>query len=92
MNVVLLLVMFAIDGKLLRDRSQRMDVHVDGVFTNEAALVAELERKLGGRVAYLEITEVDLINGHMGIDVRLQPGQGVIEPAPQRTNEVREGV
>jgi len=92
MNVVLLLVVLAVDCKPLRDRSQHMDVKLEGVYTNEAALLAELERKLGGRVAYLEITEVDLINGHMGIDVRLQPGQGVIEPAPQRTNEVREGV
>ena len=32
----------AVDNKPLRDRSQRMDVHLDGVFTNEAALVAEL--------------------------------------------------
>jgi hypothetical protein len=52
--------MLAFDCKPLRDRSRRMDVHLDGVYTNEAALVAELERKLGGRVAYLEITEVDL--------------------------------
>ena len=91
LNVVLLLVMFAFDSKPLRDRSRRMNVHLDGVYTNEAALVAELERRLGGRVAYQEISDIDLINGHMVIDVRLQPGQGVIEPAPQRTNEVREG-
>jgi hypothetical protein len=92
MNVVLLLTMLAFDCKPLRDRSRRMNVHLDGVYTNEAALVAELERKLGGRVGYQEITEIDLVNGHMVIDVRLRPGQGVIEPAPQRTNEVREGV
>jgi len=82
MNVVLLLAMLAVDSKPLRDRSQRMDVHLDGVYTNEAALVAELERKLGGRVVYQEITEVDLIHGHMLVDVRLRPGQGVIEPPP----------
>ncbi len=86
MNVVLLLVMLGVDGRLLRDRAQRMDVHLDGVYTNEAALVAELERKLGGRVAYQEITEIDLIHGHMFIDVRLRPGQGVIEPPPQKTH------
>lgn len=45
MNVVLLLVMLVFDSKLVRDRSRRMDVHLDGVYTNEAALVAELERK-----------------------------------------------
>jgi hypothetical protein len=50
MNLVLLLTMLAVDSRLLRDRSRRMDVRLDGVFTNEAALVAELERKLGGHV------------------------------------------
>lgn len=93
MNVVLLLAMLAFDSKPLRDRSRRMDVHLDGVYTNEAALVAELERKLGGRVAYQEITEIDLIHGHMLIDVRLRPGQGVIEPPPQKPhhNHAAEG-
>lgn len=86
MNVVLLLVMLVFDSKLVRDRSRRMDVHLDGVYTNEAALVAELERKLGGQVVYQEITEIDLIHGHMLIDVRLRPGQGVIEPPPQKTH------
>jgi hypothetical protein len=80
MNAVLLLAMLIFDSKLLRDRSQRMDIRLDGVYTNEAALVAELERKLGGRVAYQEITEIDLIHGHMLVDVRLRPGPGVVEP------------
>jgi hypothetical protein len=84
LNVILLLPMLFVDSKPLRDRSRRMDVRLDGVYTNEAALVAELERKLGGRVAYQEITEIDLIHGHMLIDVRLQPGQGVIEPPPPK--------
>jgi len=75
LNVVLLLTMLVFDSKLLRDRSRRMDVRLAGVFTNEAALVAELERRLGGQVAYQEITEIDLIHGHMLIDVRLRPGQ-----------------
>jgi Domain of unknown function (DUF4956) len=84
MNVVLLLTMLGVDSRLLRDRSRRMDVRLDGVFTNEAALVAELERKLGGRVVYQEITEIDMIHGHMLIDVRLRPGQGVVEPPAEK--------
>jgi hypothetical protein len=86
MNVVLLLTMLAVDSKLLRDRARRMDVRLDGVYTNEAALVAELERQLGGRVVYQEITEIDLIHGHMLVDVRLRPGQGVIEPPPPKSH------
>ena len=84
MNVVLLLIVLAVDCKPLRDRARHMDVKLEGVYTNEAALVAELERKLGGRVAYYEINEIDLIHGHMVIDVRLQPQQGVIEPPAQK--------
>jgi len=84
MNLVLLLTMLAVDSRLLRDRSRRMDVRLDGVFTNEAALVAELERKLGGHVVYQEITEIDTIHGHMLIDVRLRPGEGVIEPPAEK--------
>jgi hypothetical protein len=37
-------------------------------------------------VAYQEITEIDLIHGHMLVDVRLRPGQGVIEPPPPKTH------
>jgi len=86
LNVVLLLTMFCFDSKSLRDRSRRMDVRLDGVYTNESALVAELERRLGGRVAYQEITEIDLIHGHMLVDVRLRPGDGVIEPPQPKSN------
>jgi len=86
LDVVLLLTMLVFDAKSLRDRSRRLDVRLDGVYTNEAALVAELERKLGGRVAYQEITEIDLIHGHMLVDVRLQPGEGVIEPPPPKSH------
>jgi len=86
LDVVLLLTMLVFDANSLRDRSRRLDVRLDGVYTNEAALVAELERKLGGRVAYQEITEIDLIHGHMLVDVRLQPGEGVIEPPPPKSH------
>jgi hypothetical protein len=86
LDVVLLLTMLVFDAKSLRDRSRRVDVRLDGVYTNEAALVAELERRLGGRVAYQEITEIDLIHGHMLVDVRLQPGKGVIEPPPPKSH------
>jgi hypothetical protein len=57
---------------------------------NEAALVAELERKLGGRVAYQEITEINLIHGHMLVDVRLEPGEGVVQPPPVKSHHHHE--
>ena len=93
MNVVLLLLVFAVDCKPLRDRVQHMDVKLDGVYTNQAALVAELERKLGGRVAYYEINEINLIAGHEGmvIDVRLRPAEGVIQPPPVKLPQEADG-
>ena len=45
LNVVLLLTMLTFDSKLLRDRSRRMDIRLAGVYTNEAALVAEHIKK-----------------------------------------------
>ena len=74
-------------GNQTTESARRMDVRLDGVFTNEAALVAELERRLGGQVAYQEITEIDLIHGNMLIDVRLRPGQGVIEPPQPKSHQ-----
>jgi hypothetical protein len=92
MNVVLLLIVLVVDCKPLRDRARHMDVKLEGVYTNEAALVAELESKLGGRVAYYETNEIDLIHGHMVIDVRLQPGEGVVEPpVPKSPKHAEDG-
>ena len=52
---------------------------------------SDLERRLGGQVAYQEITEIDLIHGHMLIDVRLRPGQGVIEPPAEKPHHHHAG-
>jgi hypothetical protein len=86
LDILLLLTMLVFDSTSLRDRARRMDVRLDGVYTDEAALVAELERKLGGRVIYQEITEIDLIHGHMLVDVRLRPGPGVNKPPPPKAH------
>ena len=84
MNVVLLLVMWAFDRKRLRERAERMDVKLDGVYTNNAALRDELERQLGRPVGYYEVMEVDLIHGHMLVDVRLKRGEGVVVPPKEK--------
>ena len=84
MNLVLLLTMWAFDRTKLREQAERMDVKLEGVYTNSAALRAELERQLGRRVGYYEITEVDLIRSHMLVDVRLRPGEGVVVPPKEK--------
>jgi len=81
LNVLLLVTMAVFDSRLLRDRSRRLDVQLKKVYESDAALVADLERQLGGRVMYHEVTEVDLGRQHTSVDVRYRPGVGVSRPA-----------
>jgi Domain of unknown function (DUF4956) len=81
LNVLLLVIMAVFDSKPLRDRSRRVDVQLKNVYDNDAALVADLERELGGRVMYHEVTEIDLGRRHTTVDVRYRPGVGVSRPA-----------
>ena len=84
LNIVLLLAMWVFDSRWLRERSQRMDIKLEGVYTNGPALTTELERQLGSRVVYFEVTEIDLIHNHMLVDVRLRPGEGVVVPPHEK--------
>jgi hypothetical protein len=77
LNVLLLVTMAVFDSTPLRDRSRRLDVQLKRVYDSDAALVADLERELGGRVMYHEVTEVDLGRHHTTVDVRYRPGVGV---------------
>jgi Domain of unknown function (DUF4956) len=77
LNVLLLVTMAVVDSKPLRDRSRRVDVQLKRVYDSDAALVADLERELGGRVVYHEVTEIDLGRQHTTVDVRYRPGVGV---------------
>jgi hypothetical protein len=78
LNLLLLVVMAVFDSKPLRERSRRVDVQLKKVYADEAALVVDLERQLGGRVMYHEVTEVDLGRQHTTVDVRYRPGVGVM--------------
>src|SRR3954452_23227403 len=48
-NAVLLVTMFAVDSHPLRERTRRMSVTLDVVHADDASLVADLERRLGGK-------------------------------------------
>ncbi|MDT7579122.1 MAG: hypothetical protein QOK35_386 [Pseudonocardiales bacterium] len=88
-NVVLLLTMFAVDSQPLRDRARRLDITLDTVHTDEAALVADLERRLGGTVMHHEVNEIDHTRGTMLVDVRFKAGTVQTEPTvPERRLEV----
>jgi hypothetical protein len=77
MNVLLLGVMFIVDSKPLRERARRMDVTLDVVHPDDAALVADLERRLGGRVMHHEVNEVDYVRDTMVVDVRYRVGSRI---------------
>ena len=88
-NVVLVLTMLAVDSQPLRDRARRLDVTLDTVHTDEAALVADLERRLGGTVMHHEVNEIDHTRGTMLVDVRYKVGTVQPEPSvPERRLEV----
>jgi Domain of unknown function (DUF4956) len=84
-NVLLLLTMAVVDSRHLRDRARRMDVHLDVIHADDAALVADLERRLGGKVQHHEVNDVDYVNETMVVDVRYRAGAGPVEtPADER--------
>jgi Domain of unknown function (DUF4956) len=69
-NVLLLLTMLIVDSRPLRDRARRMEITLDTVHADDAALVADLERRLGGRVIHHVVNEVDYVRDTMNVDVR----------------------
>ena len=88
-NGALLLTMLVVDSSALRDRVRRLDITLDTVHTDEAALVADLEHRLGGKVTRHEVNEIDHSRGTMLVDVRYRTGSEKSEPAaPERRTEV----
>jgi hypothetical protein len=69
-NALLVVTMLVVDSKPLRDRARRMDVTLDVVHADDAGLVADLERRLGGRVMHYVVDEVDYVRDTMVVDVR----------------------
>jgi hypothetical protein len=88
-NVLLLGTMFLVDSNRLRDRARRLDVTLDTVHGDDAALVADLEARLGGQVMYHQVNEVDYMRETMSVDVRYRAGNRPVEPrADERRMEV----
>ena len=66
-NVLLIATMAVVDSRQLRERALRMDVTLDVVHHDEASLVADLERRLGGTVMHHEVNDVDYVRGTMAV-------------------------
>ena len=77
-NVLLIAVMALVDSRPLRDRARRTDVHLDVIHSDDAALVADLERRLGGRVMHHEVNDVDYVRETMLVDVRYRAGREAV--------------
>jgi len=73
-NVLLIATMAIVDSRPMRDRARRMDVHLDVIHADDAALVADLERRLGGTVMHHEVNDVDYVRDTMIVDVRYRAG------------------
>ena len=59
-----------------------MDVHLDVIHADDAALVADLERRLGGTVMHHEVNDIDYVRETMIVDVRYRVGTASAEPQP----------
>lgn len=66
----ILLVMFVGDHPRLHQGYRVQTVTLDRAITDETALVAELERRLGARVMRLELRKVDLVDDLTVVEVR----------------------
>ena len=79
-NVLLLMTMFVVDSRPLRERARRMDITLDVVHADDASLIADLESRLNGQVMHHVITEIDYVRDTMVVDVRYRAGR----PVPQQ--------
>jgi hypothetical protein len=80
-NVLLLLTMLVVDSRPLRDRARRMEITLDTVHADDAALVADLESRLNGQVIHHVVNEIDYVRDTMVVDVRYRAGS---RTAPQQ--------
>jgi ABC-type antimicrobial peptide transport system permease subunit len=77
LSVLLVLTMYVADHPKLANRARHRMIVLDTVHRDEAALRADLERRLGGTVRKFEVVDTDYVRETMTVDVRFSP-----EPAP----------
>jgi uncharacterized membrane protein YhiD involved in acid resistance len=73
LSILLVLTMYIADHPRLAGRSRHRLIVLDTVHREEAALRADLERRLGGTVRKLEVIDTDYVRETMTVDVRFQP-------------------
>jgi hypothetical protein len=74
-NALLLLTMFLVDSRAMRERARRVHITLDAVHPDDRALVAALERRLGGWVMHHVVDEIDYVRDITVVDVRYRAGR-----------------
>jgi ABC-type antimicrobial peptide transport system permease subunit len=77
LSALLVLTMYVADHPKLANRARHRMIVLDTLHRDEAALRADLERRLGGTVRKFEVIDTDYVRETMTVDVRFSP-----EPAP----------
>ncbi|TWF78459.1 uncharacterized protein DUF4956 [Pseudonocardia hierapolitana] len=80
-NVLLVATMLVVDSRPLRARAQRLEVTLDVVHHDDDALIADLERRLGGRVMHHVVDQIDYVRDVMIVDVRFQAATRAPDPS-----------
>jgi hypothetical protein len=80
--------MLVVDSRVLRSQARRLEITLDVIHPDEASLVADLERRLGGRVMYHQVNEIDYVRDVMAVDVRYRVTSE--RGSPQRITPHRE--
>ena len=70
LDVGIVVVMALLDNRFVLPSSLRQMVTLDVVHVNEASLVADLERRLGGKVSKIVVRQVDYVRDVTVVDVR----------------------
>jgi uncharacterized membrane protein YiaA len=79
-DAALIAVMAVIDNRAFGTRASHVTVTLDAVHENPASLIADLERRLCGRVLDHIVEDVDYVREIMVVDVRYKPDNPLVGP------------
>jgi hypothetical protein len=82
LSAVVLGAMWAVDRRRPEPRARRTALVLDDVFADEAALQAEVGRRLGAEVAALTVEQIDYVRELTRVDVRYFPREPAATATP----------
>src|SRR5581483_6757577 len=91
-DAALIAVMAVIDNRAFGTRASHVTVTLDAVHENPASLIADLERRLCGRVLDHIVEDVDYVRETTVVDVRYRGENPALRRSRRRTPSVLEGI